>query len=445
MKTAEPTYRIRRAVVKNFRGIEHADITPTGPVVIITGENGSGKSSLLAGIRTGLAGGKLGVDVTRHGAEQAEIGIALEGSDDTLITIGKTIDAKGAKLAVTDPGGESVSSPQTYLDNIIGAAMALDPSEFDLATGKQRVSMMLEAIGRADEVAEMDARFAEITRQRQERGSAKRDKEGELKRLEAPPPGAPTEPINTAALTEELVRLNTIQAKRDADTRGVQAMRDQVTKTEATIADIERELRELQLELKTQTENLKAYTHELEAGAKRIEAFEPIPIAEVTAKLADASEINAAVEAGVRYRRLKTEVTKLQAEWDERTAALRQIEADKSRLLAEAGFPDAGIGEIGICADDVTVAGCRWGNVADSHRTVMAMQVAMAMSGRLRDVMIKQAAWFTETTLGIARELAAARGFRLWLEIPGMADHASVVIENGVAVAGDALTEGTDQ
>ena len=440
MKTADAVYRIRRAVVKDFRGIEFADITPNGPVVIITGENGSGKTSLLAGIRTGIAGGKLGMDVIRHGAEQSEIDLTLEGSDDSLIVIGKTIDVKGAKLAVTDGDGESIASPQTYLDSIIGSGMALDPSEFDLASGKQRVSMMLEAIGRTDEVAEMDARFAELTRSRQERGSARRDKEGELKRLPTPRPGDPTEPVDTAALTKKLMHLNEMQAKRDADVRGVTAMGDQVRKTEATIADIEREIRELQAELKTQTDNLAAYTHELAAGAKRLQAFEPIPLAEVTAELAHASEINAAVEAGVRYRRLKSDVTKLQTEWDERTSALRQIETDKSTLLAEAGFPDAGIGEIGICPDDVTVAGCRWGNVADSHRTVMAMQVAMALSGRLRDVMVSQAAWFTATTLGIVRELAAEKGFRLWLEIPGMADHASVVIDNGEAVAGSDLT-----
>lgn len=440
-----PTYRIERVAVKDFLGIEYADICPADDVIVIAGENGSGKSSLLAAIRTCIAGGKLGQDIIRHGADHATLNVWLTGSDgsvgfSTEHQVTKIIDGKGGHLEVRDLAKDTPEpAPQTYLDNMIGPGMALDPSEFDQAGGKGRVSMMLEAIGQADEVARMDAQFAELTRSRQTIGSAKRDKDGELKRLQSPKPGDPTAPVDTAALTQRLTELNQIQAERDAATRNVQAMRNSVVTSADNVASIKAEIASLEAELKTETENLTAYKAEVAAGEAKLKTFAPLPTAEVTAELARASEINAAVEVGVRYRRLTGEVEKLKADWDERTAALRQIEADKSQLLAEAGFPDAGIGEIGICPDDVTVKGCRWGNVADSHRMVMAMNVAMAMSGGLRDVIIKQAAWFTETTLAIARELAKAKGFRLWLEIPGTSEDASVLIDNGVAISGRAV------
>lgn len=436
----ETTYQIRRVLIRDFGPLEFADVSPARQVTIITGENGAGKSHLLKAIRVCIGGGKLPPDLIRHGAEKSEIEIELTGSDGSAVAVKKTIKRKddGSESATTELAidGEKIPSPQSRLTEIIGAGLSLDPSEFDQASGKERVSMMLEAIGRADDVAAMDARFAEIERARREKGSGKRNLQGELEGLDAPKPGDPSEPVDTATLTAELTRLTDLQKTREADVRGVQKMRDSITESESRVSQIDREIEELQAERQSELQKLSAYHSELKRGAERIEGFEPLPIEDVRQKLTTATTINSRVEAVARYRRVKRELADLQSAWDSDTAALRQIEADKSRLLAEAGFPDAGIGEIGICADDVTVKGCRWSNVADSHRVIMAMQVAMAMSGRFRDVAIKQAAWFTETTQGIARELAHDHGFRLWLEIPGNAPGATVVIDNGVVLDG---------
>lgn len=125
--------------VRDIGGIEHFSAT-LNQINIITGENGTGKTTLLNAIESVFAGGH-DPDLIRHGAEKGIVIIGL--SDGTKIT--KVIKARESELDILTPDGGKKRAPATYLREL-AAGIAFDPLQFLEAEPKQQAKFLLEKI-----------------------------------------------------------------------------------------------------------------------------------------------------------------------------------------------------------------------------------------------------------------------------------------------------------
>lgn len=121
-------------------GIQHLEIDKPGPFLEVTGENGSGKTSVLEAVKS--LGAK-GHDATllRAGAEKGEIVFVLEDG----VEVTKTITATGTDTKVQHPEFGKISKPAAYIQKLVDA-LSLNPVEFLTAKADARVDLLLKAI-----------------------------------------------------------------------------------------------------------------------------------------------------------------------------------------------------------------------------------------------------------------------------------------------------------
>ena len=137
---------------------------PSG-LVLIGGENGAGKTSVLDSIMWALAGGKSIQPVPiRDGETTAEIRLDLGD----LIVV-RRFTASGSTVKVSTKDGATYSSPQQILDAMV-AKLAFDPLAFTKLKPEEQGRALAELVGL--ETVEIDS---EIERLYKERTEANRD------------------------------------------------------------------------------------------------------------------------------------------------------------------------------------------------------------------------------------------------------------------------------
>ena len=122
---------------ENFKRLKAVEITPRGELVMVTGRNAQGKSSVLDSIQAALAGGRAcPADPIRHGQKGASIRLDL---GDLVVTRKFTKD--GSTLTVTNAEGGKISSPQAMLDAMLGQ-ISFDPLAFSKAKPRDQFDQL---------------------------------------------------------------------------------------------------------------------------------------------------------------------------------------------------------------------------------------------------------------------------------------------------------------
>lgn len=134
---------IKHITIENIMGIEHLEITPTGALTIIEGDNGTGKTSAMRALRS-VFNGKLAT-LTHHGAETGRTVIVLDNN----LAIGRTIE-KGESTPFAnfaDTGKQAMPKREipVFLNNMLDPVM-IDPVRILNADPKERVRLIIEAL-----------------------------------------------------------------------------------------------------------------------------------------------------------------------------------------------------------------------------------------------------------------------------------------------------------
>ncbi len=136
--------QIMKLAATNIGCLDSFEVALDGPLTILEGANGTGKSTVIRMALALLEGGKHADGLLQLGAKAGECTATLE--DGTVIR--RRYTAKGGAsgtLSITRPNGDKVSSPAKWL-KAMHRAVALNPVDFLLAKQKERVDMLLGAI-----------------------------------------------------------------------------------------------------------------------------------------------------------------------------------------------------------------------------------------------------------------------------------------------------------
>ena len=133
--------KIREIKIVSYRGIKEysTKVPPAG--ILIQGENGQGKSSIVRGIRAALDAQDIGPDAVHLGEQQ---GLVLVDVDEFRARARVTTAGKGT-VTVFDHDDQEVKRPMEFLRKMIGVS-ALDPLAFYLADATDRRKQLLEAM-----------------------------------------------------------------------------------------------------------------------------------------------------------------------------------------------------------------------------------------------------------------------------------------------------------
>ncbi len=442
----EPTsLRVLNLTARNVMGVRAVDITPAAgePVVLVTGANGAGKSSVLEAIWLALGGRAAAKDVAhpiRDGETTAEVRLDL---GDIIVT--RTWTRGGAHagtLTVVNAEGTTFKAPQALLDSMLGR-LSFDPLAYagkDARTQANELAALLD-LGEFDwtaHVAERERVFSKRT----EVGRDARATEARLEPLPAPDPELPTEEVSIVGLTQEwttaqaeATRLDGLQAEVDRmNARAAQLREAQAAATEALeqrIADLRAEHERISAEQLAEAGRLEGAA---DAALGDLARSERPDVAAITARVTEAEQLNQAVRAAADFRRLSAEAKDLRTEFATLTARLDEMDATRDTAIAAADMPLPGLrfNEDGVLFDargDGVLVPLKDCSSAEQLRVSVAM--AMAANPAIRIIRITDGSLLDPESLAMISAMAADRGYQVWVEQVDVSGQVGIVIEDG--------------
>lgn len=437
--------RISCVSITNFKRIRDVTITPDAErsLILLGGRNRQGKSSTLDALTAAFGGKKsLPSDPVRHGADEAEIRVELDGGE---LTIRRVIQPDGESLLEVRDRMGAIKSPQAALDKLI-ASRFLDPLAFLSLNPKDQRTELMRVIGEADRIATLEGKRERAFAKRTEVGRDLKKAEGELARLPVVQVGTP---IDTAKLALDQATIASEHRERDrlassatqaetlalVDIADAEAAQQKIAKLETELAELRASLPAKQQAAVRRTNDAKAAKEKLAAQDKRLAELVP-ERARIEADIARADQHNRAVHAAEAQNQRRAEasatVAQMKTEVENITKAIQIIDDRKAEILAAAKLPVEGLS---VDGEGVTLDGVPLAQASGAERFRVALALAIAASPGLDDVWIRDAAVLDEEMLAHVAGMAAAAGRRCWLERVGTSDPGVIVISDGQVVA----------
>ncbi len=190
--------------IKVFKKIKELEIRPKDNVIVIAGENASGKTSALDAILWCLGGEGFGkkkiTKPVRKGQKKAEVFMEI----DNFVVRKYCKNNKIYKLTVTNEDENIVyKSPQNLLDSFVGT-LSFDPREFMMFGSKEQRDLLLKAFGLKEKLDEINRKREQIYDERTDVNKDIKTYEGQLKGLEKPEKDLPKEIISISDLSKKL-------------------------------------------------------------------------------------------------------------------------------------------------------------------------------------------------------------------------------------------------
>lgn len=407
--------KILQLAAENLKRLKVVDITPTKDFVLITGANGSGKSSVLDSIWFLLAGqGAICDRPVRDGQEEAHVMAKLGDSADKVeLIVERHFTADGTTaLSIRDTEGGKFKSPQTMLDGLIGA-LAFDPLAFSHAKPRDQFGTLRKVAGIK---LDLDA----LARQDKADIDHRRDINRDVKTMEAQAAAivvlhdAPDQPVDTAKLMAELEAVTRHNRQVDAANAKLAALKDEDAKTTAAIERLQKR----QVEVRAECVKL---------------VIDPIKDdAPIKAQLAGAEATNRQAANKKRKTELEAEIKHKVAQAQTINDKIAQRVAQREEALRTAKLPIPGLG---FGDDCVTLGGIPFDQASSSEQLRTSIAIAMAMNPKLRIIRCKDGSLLDDNGLRMLQEMAQAADYQVWCERVSTDGTVGIFMEDGTVKA----------
>lgn len=409
---SEPGSVIVELRAENFKRLQVVRIRPDGsPLVVVGGDNGEGKSSVLDAIMATLGGRKAcPEEPIRKGAKRAEVEV-----DIGAWTVRRTFTPAGGELTVKAKDGSTLAKPQDVLDALCGP-IGFDPLVFAREEGK-RLAMLADILGvdlaaLAKQRAELYAQRREVNRRADE---AAKLAAGYRRQV---PEGTPAEPVSVTALVDELQDLEHENS----------AIRGELGKRERAAAELKRqEARVDELLIAATREQAKLATMRAAQAALEPlpELLDPEPL---RARIKEVEPVNAAVARAKQAAEQERAADQHRAAADKLTAQMEALDAQRVGAIAAAHLPVEGLD---IDGDAVTFNGVPFSQASSAEQLRVSVALAIAANPRLRVMLIRDGSLLDARNLALIAEMAEASGTQVWIERVGEGSETTIVMQDG--------------
>jgi recombinational DNA repair ATPase RecF len=404
--------------IRNVKRITAFSIGVDADPIILTGNNGQGKSSVLDSIYLALANKGL-EDPVRHGAGKASVRLKLHG--DEVYVVERNITKRSNTLTITKADGSPVTSPQAFLNSLVGT-LAFDPLEFVRLKGKAQVEAIRELTGLDTSAIDKnyDATFATRTEvNRTVDTLAKQLKDMPV--VDVPPEN--TEPevsvVDLVAKRDEMQKRIQVAidlaGKAQLAIRAAQAKHTAVGELREQLANAEREA----LLARQMADKLSADADDAKAEAPSAEEAKDLneQISQV-----DATNGQIRARAQVRTDALKAQEARFKKAQEHKealdraealTARLQQFTEHKEKLVREAKMP-----EDGMTFDEggVFINGVRFDQMSTGEQVRVSTRIAMRANPKLKLILVREGALLNKANLKVICDAAKDGGYQLFLE-----------------------------
>jgi len=397
---------LRSSNIKKIKAVE-LTIDDKQNVVLLTGKNGQGKSSILDSIWYALGGKKAAPEKPiRDGEESAEIEINLDGY---IVT--RTFTEKGSYLKALNKDGAKFSNPQEFLDYILGN-LSFDPLEFSRMDAKKQIQQLITICG--EDFSDIDAKKKTLLEERTfvYREQQKLPKH-ELEVLEQ---------ANAVAIhpEESISELSDLLQKANAQNNEYRSAQAQIIANTQEINRIDKQIAELMSAI----ERLKASSSQLEA-VKDTE----INVDEIKLRITNAEEKNRQISKAKAILAEDEAVRKKKNEYNVLSRKISDIEEEKKMRLSKINMPLEGLSwnEDCVLYNDIP-----FNQISSAEQLKVSLSIAMASNPKLKVILIKDGSLLDSENMKVISEMAKEKDFQIWIERADESGKMGIFIEDGM-------------
>jgi len=410
--------KILKFEAENFKKLSVVEITPDGNVVIISGKNGAGKSSVLDGIEATLRGGRcLPKQPIKTGEVRAKVETVLgEKIPEYKVTrkfFGTTSTLVVQAIGKTKPE----RSPQTFLDSVVGD-ISFDPLAFLNKQPAEQRNTLIEFLG-----LNLEEFANKIVTLKEQRSDVRKEKERKLHEAESitTTPNLPPQEVSSESLLAELKNIQRHNEICQEVATENAVMQTRLATTEKDIRAAEKSIQDWQVRLR----QLQVLKTDLEKSFHSETSLKDS--AEVETKLKALSSTNEAIRKNAQKKEAMATYDRCGEEYSRFGDEIKMVENQKAKKLAETPMPVEGLM---ILPDGLGYNGLPLEQECQSKRLKICVAIAMAMNPKLTVLRIDGNGLDQDSRVAIG-ELVAGTKYQLWMEVVSDDNSIGFYIEDG--------------
>ena len=418
--------------IENFMRINAVEISPSGGLIQITGNNEQGKTSIFKGIWGALDGmANVQKMPIKDGQETAFIRLDL-GTLKVTRTFKKDDSPKGwdSKLTVESEEGAKYPSPQAMLNSFLGA-LSFDPLAFSRMAVKDQFDTLKKFVPGVD-FEKIEAENAADFSARTSHSRQARD----CRAVEASLKDAPAEEpkkIDEKALTDRLANAAKKNQKINAEKyEREQRFKIQATDVLAKAKACEEEIADLSKKLKEAEKRFVDLNDQATKNADSLNSLPPLETPEdadlINKQLQEAKVVNESWSRWSKKAEMKRLADEQEAKVKELTAAMEARTAAKVKAIADAKLPVPGmtLGDGVVLLNNVPFE-----QASDAQKLIASVRMAMAANPKLKLILIQNGSLLDAKAMELLAKLAEETGYQVFIERVDGSGKVGFVIEDG--------------
>ncbi|GAB1376805.1 AAA family ATPase [Lactococcus petauri] len=405
---------------ENIKRLKAIQITPEGNVVVISGKNGNGKSSILDSLAMALGGAKLiPQKPVREGELEAKINIDM---GDYIVERHWT-NPETSYLKVSTKDGAKIGNGQSVLDKIVGN-LSFDPLKFATMEPQKRTDILKEITGL--DFSKLDKEYSEVYIKRRDLARSGEQAAATLKQFDelvVLEPVASVDEIKKQKEEAELHNKAIDEAKSHADSasNGVENYTESIASKKKQIEALKKEIKEVEVKLKEKEAVRDSYLEKAKAEKIDTTKFEA-SIESFYAYESNLKEIE-------RKKTAQTSVDELRKDWQTADNRLKEIAAEKQKTLEETKMPIDGLS---FGDKEVVYNGIPFSQLSTSEQIRVSFAISIAMNPRLKIAIIKDGSLLDNDAMLEIAKIANESETQVWIErVANGPENGVIYIEDG--------------
>lgn len=409
---------------ENVKKLKAVSIKPDGNIIQITGANENGKTSVLDSVWWALTGTRnIQSDPIRQGEEKAEIRLSFGDFIVERKFARKEEGGYTTKLEVYTPEGAKYSSPQDFLNRLLGE-ISFDPLAFSNMKPADQYQHLKSLSGIGDELEKLEK---EEKTAYDDRALANKEVTRAKSALDmaGTAPETRPEPFDASEVLSVMANFDkrreiekSIEQKAadiEANVRLVSEANDRIDALKREIDAYNAKALELKNEKDAQVQDLANYPTAEDYNAAQ-------------EKLKASDSIKASIDQFDRVEQARKTLTERTVEANKADELVQSIRGKIQKLIDGAKMPIDGLE---LKGGVVYFGGVPFDQCSSAERLRVAVAIAMAANPAIRIVQIRDGSLLDTKNLGLIEELAKEFNFQAWVEKVDESGRVGVVIENG--------------
>lgn len=399
--------KILNIEIENFKSITDLSANLNGRSLLLTGKNGTGKSSFIQAIWSPLTGEDIPMPLTKEQHKgQITLDIGEEQIEYTLNYKYSEKDQKG-KLTVTTPENEKVTSPRSFLKNLTGN-IAFDPFDFIRTLEKEKkkgIALIKEILGL--DFSELDEKHKELYDERTGVNREVKNLEGVINNLKQDIKDfKAVKEIDTTELEDKISNAAASEERYSSLQRDQEKLSSDINKIDEEISELEAKI----VKLKEQKEDA---TEELNSIKISIENFQIENVDELKEELNKARQHNAQVQFVSQYGIKKDELRAKTQEAENLTEQLEGIVIEKKKQLSQA---NANIEGLEISEEGIYYKGLPFEQLNKSLIISIGLKLGKALHNKMSIMRIEDGSLLDNETLKEVMKFAEENNLQMFIE-----------------------------